>query len=188
MFTWGVSRTRFSSPTWLCRQDFISNSNSNFQIFFACLPMIICKNVWLWNHSILPVWNSMASNYSALQERIIKVLLKVCVFQPPERHFKNQPPHSFQPNYSGRWLAEIGIIQEDALPRMAKYGKMTWREWLNPVRWLTEIGQIPAYNKPESQKRIWWNQHPKAIFRALAILACRKPKLRRIFKFTEKRR
>ncbi len=75
---------------------------------------------------------------------------------------------------------KIGLIPEDDLPRMAKFRKMTYlprkaksrkmtyREWPNPGRWLTEIGQIPAYDKPESQKRIWWNQQPKAIL----ICAC----------------
>ncbi len=43
-----------------------------------------------------------------------------------------------------------------------------------PGRWLTNIGQIPAYDKLESQKRIWWNQQPKAFFSGWAIQACRK--------------
>ncbi len=62
---------------------------------------------------------------------------------------------------------------------------MTYRKWPNPRRWLTEIGQIPAYDKldlarsrninyllvsptsqfAKSQKRIWWIEQPKAIFR-----------------------
>jgi hypothetical protein len=45
---------------------------------------------------------------------------------------------------------KISLISEDDLrvPRMAKSRKMTYREWPNPGR-LTEIGQIPAYVKPE---------------------------------------
>ncbi len=64
----------------------------------------------------------------------------------PASHFKNQPPHSSQPNDSGRWLAEIGLRPDDDLPRMAKSRKMTYREWPNPERWLTENGQIPEDN------------------------------------------
>ncbi len=51
---------------------------------------------------------------------------------------------------------------------------MTYREWPSPGWWITkngpeddltlsEIGQIQAYEKPESQKRFRWNQQPKAI-------------------------
>ncbi len=69
-----------------------------------------------------------------------------------------------------------GLIPKDDLTReMAKCRKMTCREWLNLRRWHTEIGQIHLYVKQESQKRIWWNKQPKAIFRA--IPAHRKPKL-----------
>jgi hypothetical protein len=35
---------------------------------------------------------------------------------------------------------------------MAKSRKMSYREWPNRGRWLTEIGHIPDYDKPESQK------------------------------------
>jgi hypothetical protein len=95
--------------------------------------------------------------------------------------FKNQPQHSSQTNSSGRWLAEIGLIPIDDLPRMANFRLMTYWEWPNPGRWLIEIGQIPAYDKPESQKRIWWNQQPKAIFRGRGIPACRKQEFIGVF-------
>jgi hypothetical protein len=75
---------------------------------------------------------------------------------------------------------------------MAKSRKMTYREKPNPGIWLNEISQILAYIKPEmarpkinnhdlvlpvgrfakSQQRIWWNQHPKAIFWVPVIPAC----------------
>jgi hypothetical protein len=76
-----------------------------------------------------------------------------------------------------------------------QFRKMTCRVWPNPGRRLIEIGQIPAYDKPEvvrpqnfncrdlvspaSQfakypKRIWWNQQPKALFQRQGISACRK--------------
>jgi hypothetical protein len=60
---------------------------------------------------------------------------------------------------------------------MTKSQKMTYQEWPNPGRQLTETGQILAYAKPESQKRIWWNQQPKAILRGRAIQACGEPEL-----------
>jgi hypothetical protein len=50
---------------------------------------------------------------------------------------------------------------------------MTYRDWPNPGRLLTEIGQISAYNKLESQKKMRLNQQPKAIIRGRAIPACR---------------
>ncbi len=39
---------------------------------------------------------------------------------------------------------------------------MTYREWPNPWRWLTKIGQILAYNKLESQAEILVNWQYKA--------------------------
>ncbi len=58
-----------------------------------------------------------------------------------ESQFKNRP----NPR---RWLTKNDKILEDDLPGMAKSRK------------ITEIGQIPAYDKPESLKRICWNQQP----------------------------
>jgi len=61
--------------------------------------------------------------------------------------------------------SENGQIPEDDLPRKAKFRKKRKKwEWPDPERWLTENGQIPANEKSESQKRIWWNRQPKAIF------------------------
>jgi hypothetical protein len=45
---------------------------------------------------------------------------------------------------------KFGLISEDDLPRMVKSRKMTNREWSNPGIRLTKIGQIPAYDEPES--------------------------------------
>ncbi len=95
------------------------------------------------------------------------------------------PTHDslLQPN-SYSWME---LIPEDDIPQMYKSRKMTFQEWRHRERWLTEgpeTNQIPAYDKPESQKRIWWNQHPKAIFRGPAIPACRKPEFIGIFKLT----
>ncbi len=116
-------------------------------------------------------------------ERSLKRLHWTCPLKVTSffSQFKNQPQHSSQPNNSGRWLAEIGLIPIDDLPRMANFRLMTYREWPNPGRWLTEIGQIPAYDKPESQKRIWWNQQSKAIFRGRGISACRKQEFIGVF-------
>ncbi len=75
-------------------------------------------------------------------------------------------------------------IPEDDLLRLAWSQKMTYREWKNPGRLLTEISQISAYNKLESQKKMWLNQQPKAIIRGRAIPACRKPESIGIFKLT----
>ncbi len=56
---------------------------------------------------------------------------------------------------------------------------MTYREWPNPGKWLTKNGQIldlPRLAKSRlTQKRIWWNQQPKAIFQKRAIPAYCKP-------------
>ncbi len=53
---------------------------------------------------------------------------------------KHQPVHSSQLHTSGRWLAKIGLIPEDGLPRMAKeIPKMTYREWQNPGTSITVI-------------------------------------------------
>jgi hypothetical protein len=81
------------------------------------------------------------------------------VFQSPASQFEKPPPHSSQPNNYGRWLAETSLIPEDDLPRngqipddfprMAKSRKMTYQEWLNPGKLLTEKSQISAYDKPE---------------------------------------
>jgi hypothetical protein len=49
---------------------------------------------------------------------------------------------------------------------------------------LPRLAKIPAYDKPESQKWIWWNQQPKAIFQGQAIPACGKPEFIWNFKFT----
>jgi hypothetical protein len=43
-------------------------------------------------------------------------------------------------------------IPEDDLPRMAKSRKMTYREWPNPGRYLTEDGQIPEEDLPRFAK------------------------------------
>jgi hypothetical protein len=75
----------------------------------------------------------------------------------------------------GRWLPEEGQIPEDNLPRMAKSRKMTNRDCHK-----TSL----LYDKLEPQKRIWWTQQPKAIFRGRAIPACHKPELIGIFKLT----
>jgi hypothetical protein len=77
------------------------------------------------------------------------------------------------PNHR-RWLTEIGQILENYLPRLAKYQMMTYQDWPNLGLW-----QASWFAK--SQKRIWWNQQPKAIFWGFAIPACRKPELIGIF-------
>ncbi len=86
----------------------------------------------------------------------------------------------------GRWLPEEDQIPEDNLPRMVKSQKITYQEWPNPGRWRTDIRHNTSllYDKLESQKRIWWNQQPKAIFRGQAIPAFHKPELIGIFKLT----
>ncbi len=62
-------------------------------------------------------------------------------FWSPASKSKNQPPHSC--------ILPSPTLPEDDLLRMAKSWKMTYRESPNPGRWLTENGQIPAYDKPE---------------------------------------
>jgi hypothetical protein len=58
---------------------------------------------------------------------------------------------------------------------------MAYRGWLNPRRRLNKIGQIPAYDNSEFQKRILWNQQLKAVFQGQVIPAGRKPELIGIF-------
>jgi hypothetical protein len=91
-----------------------------------------------------------------------------------------------------RWLTENGQILEDDLPRMARSRTVTYRDWPNPDLRQAGMGQARyisyhdlaslASQYAKSQKRIWWNQKPKAIFRGQAISACRKPELIGIFK------
>jgi hypothetical protein len=42
---------------------------------------------------------------------------------------------------------KIDLIPEDDLSRMTKSRKMTYREWLNPGRYLSEIGQYYTVKK-----------------------------------------
>ncbi len=94
---------------------------------------------------------------------------------------KSDSPAFFSPQKVNK---KIGLIPEDDLQRTAKSRRMTYQEWPNPGRWLSEIGQIPAYDKQESEKRNWWNHQSKVIFRGWAVLACRKPEMIGIFKLT----
>ncbi len=121
------------------------------------------------------------------------------VFHSPASQFKKQPPHSSQTNNSGRlpysprlpnprrWLTENGQILEDGLPRVAKSQLTTSRFWPGPVHQLPWSG-VTGKSVCKSQKRIWWNQKPKTIFRGQAIPACRKPEWIGIFKLVFRER
>ncbi len=73
-------------------------------------------------------------------------------FQFPACHFKNQPPHSFQPNNSGWWLADIGLIPVDVTENGRIAEDYFSKNGQIPEDDFTKISQIQAYDKPESAR------------------------------------
>ncbi len=84
--------------------------------------------------------------------------------QAPVSHLSASPNH-------GRWLTGAG-----------QFWLMTSRNWLGPGKSSSVV--TPESHLAKSEKRIFWNQLPKVIFRGPAIPACPKPELIRIFKLT----
>ncbi len=102
------------------------------------------------------------------------------------------------PTNSGRWLTEKGEITEDDLPGPSRFRLVLSRNWPNPGKsssgvtksrkmtyrglansglWQARIGLSLVSHLAKFEKRIWWSQLPKVIFRGQAIPACRKPEL-----------
>ncbi len=72
---------------------------------------------------------------------------------------------SSYPNNSRRWLTENCQNTEDDLPWPGQFRLTTSRNWTGP-------GQLA-----KSEKRIWWHQLSKVIFRGQAIPTCDKPEV-----------
>ncbi len=88
-------------------------------------------------------------------------------FFPTQRFRKMTCPD--WPNPRSR-LIENSQIPKDDLPRTVKSPKMTYQDWPKPDLRQAGISQAPEHQLPvnfQSQKRIWWNQQPKAIFLVL---------------------
>ncbi len=85
--------------------------------------------------------------------------------------------------HPGRWLKQNGQIPEDYLTRLPNPGLQQAKTGQAQEYKLLWAG-VPACQFAKSQKRIWWNQQPKAIFKGRMIPACHKSDLIGIFKLT----